>query len=110
MTDSTKKYVLPNVEANSGVDLATVDDITLHKGNPEGTELTSEQAERLKATVELSELEGDTVDPASLRTHAELDAALTAKGVVAPERSTVEDKQNLLSDALDEDDDEEEDD
>lgn len=103
--EETRRVVLPDHEDNTEV--ATVDGISLSRGDPEPKELTDDQIERLKAAGCKLDVLDDEEDPLDkIRTHDQADAALAAEGItVGDDVTTVEGKVQALRDDRSEDDD-----
>jgi hypothetical protein len=100
MTDEKKAYICPVDPENVGTDIATVDDVSLVKGDPEPKELTEDQAQRLTdAGVKLEQVEGVTDAIDKIRTHEQADEALLAANITVAEGTSVEDKKKALRDA-----------
>lgn len=101
MGDAQTKTVVLDGDHDGNTELATVDGITLAKGDPEGKDLTAEQIKRLEdAGMKLSVV-GEGEDPVdSIRTHEAADAALKAQSVTVAEGTSLEDKKKALREAL----------
>lgn len=104
MGENTKRVTLPVKDGNT--EIATVDGVSLHRGDPNPKDLTDEQIQRLQdagAELEILEPEEDPLD--KIKTHADADAALAAESLSAPAGTNVEGKVQLLKDARDNEDD-----
>lgn len=98
----TKQVTLPTEDGNT--ELATVDGVTLIRGDTEPKDLTDDQIKRLEdAGMKLAVQGRDDSDPIDkIRTHEQADEALKASGVTVADGTSLEDKKKALRAARDE--------